>query len=42
MAAQTGNLDVSKTVKIRYPKSTEKIVFMVKKFEEDGFTFYWL
>ena len=28
--------------KLRYPKSAEKIAFMVKRFEEDGFTSYWL
>ena len=27
---------------IRYPKSAEKIAFMVRRFEEDGFTSYWL
>lgn len=26
----------------RYPKSAEKIAFMVRRFEEDGFTAYWL
>jgi hypothetical protein len=26
----------------RYPLSTEKIAFMMKRFEEDGFTSYWL
>lgn len=25
-----------------YPKSLEKIKFMVRRFEEDGFTSYWL
>lgn len=27
---------------VRYPKSAEKIAFMVRRFEEDGFTSYWL
>lgn len=26
----------------RYPKSAQKIAFMVRRFEEDGFTSYWL
>ena len=26
----------------RYPKSSKKIAFMVRRFEEDGFTSYWL
>lgn len=26
----------------KYPKSAEKIVFMTRRFEEDGFTSYWL
>ena len=26
----------------RYPSSAKKIVFMVRRFEEDGFTSYWL
>ena len=26
----------------RYPKSARKIAFMVRRFEEDGFTSYWL
>ena len=26
----------------RYPKSAEKVAFMVRRFEEDGFTSYWL
>ena len=26
----------------RYRKSAEKIAFMVRRFEEDGFTSYWL
>lgn len=36
------DIDVSKTVKISYPKSAEKIAFMVQRFEEDGVTSYWL
>jgi len=27
---------------IKYPSSTEKIAYMVKRYEEDGFTAYWL
>ena len=27
---------------IRYPRSAEKVMFMVRRFEEDGFTSYWL
>ena len=27
---------------VRYPRSAEKIAFMVRRFEEDGFTSYWL
>lgn len=27
---------------IRYPHSAEKVMFMVRRFEEDGFTSYWL
>ena len=27
---------------VRYPKSAEKVMFMVRRFEEDGFTSYWL
>ena len=27
---------------IRYPLSAEKVMFMVRRFEEDGFTSYWL
>ena len=43
------NNDVSKKMEIKlnadgskYPKSAEKIAFMVRRFEEDGFTSYWL
>jgi hypothetical protein len=25
-----------------YPQSAEKIAYMIKRFEEDGFTAYWL
>ena len=28
--------------KAKYPKSAAKIKFMVQRFEEDGFTSYWL
>lgn len=31
-----------KNESVRYPKSAEKIAFMVRRFEEDGFTSYWL
>lgn len=31
-----------KTGSVRYPKSAMKIAFMVRRFEEDGFTSYWL
>ena len=31
-----------KNESVRYPKSSEKIAFMVRRFEEDGFTSYWL
>lgn len=27
---------------ISYPRSAEKVMFMVRRFEEDGFTSYWL
>ena len=27
---------------VTYPKSASKIKFMVQRFEEDGFTSYWL
>ena len=38
----------SKTMRVaqksdcKYPKSAQKIAFMVRRFEEDGFTSYWL
>lgn len=28
--------------KVKYPKSAKKVAFMVRRFEEDGFTSYWL
>ena len=31
-----------KNQQVRYPRSAEKIAFMVRRFEEDGFTSYWL
>lgn len=31
-----------KNEQVKYPKSAEKIAFMVRRFEEDGFTSYWL
>ena len=31
-----------KNGQIRYPRSARKIAFMVRRFEEDGFTSYWL
>lgn len=33
---------MSDGTRICYPKSGEKVVFMVKRFEEDGFTSYWV
>jgi len=27
---------------IKYPKSAQKLAYMIKRFEEDGFTSYWL
>jgi hypothetical protein len=27
---------------IKYPLSAEKVMFMVRRYEEDGFTSYWL
>lgn len=27
---------------VRYPRSAEKVMFMVRRYEEDGFTSYWL
>ncbi len=45
--SSTGNVakemeDKVKTGTVRYPRSAEKIAFMVRRFEEDGFTSYWL
>ena len=34
--------DKVKNGPVRYPRSAEKIAFMVRRFEEDGFTSYWL
>ena len=46
---QTKNNDVAmkmkdklKGVNVKYPKSARKVAFMVRRFEEDGFTSYWL
>ena len=46
---QTQNNDIAskmmakiKENNARYPKSAEKVAFMVRRFEEDGFTSYWL
>ena len=46
---QTENDDVSSKMlkavqkpECKYPKSAAKIAFMVRRFEEDGFTAYWL
>ena len=46
---QPQNNDVSRKMmnklsggNIKYPKSAEKIAFMVRRYEEDGFTSYWL
>jgi len=36
-----GYIDDSNSV-ISYPMSANKIVFMIKRFEEDGFTSYWM
>lgn len=32
----------AKKLECKYPKSAEKIAYMVRRFEEDGFTAYWL
>ena len=45
--SSTGNVakemeDKVKTGTVRYPRSAEKIAFMVRRFEEDGFTPYWI
>ena len=50
MTQKTGNTDSEKMYKIlgdtsigcRYRKSAEKIALMVRRFEDDGFTSYWL
>ena len=48
---QTKNNDVASKMKdkldkkgaeVKYPKSARKVAFMVRRFEEDGFTSYWL
>ena len=48
---QTKNNDVAfkmrerldkKGAEVKYPKSARKVAFMVRRFEEDGFTSYWL
>ena len=48
---QTKNNDVASKMKdkldkkgaeVKYPKSARKAAFMVRRFEEDGFTSYWL
>ena len=36
------DINKSKDKNLYYPKSVEKLAFMVKRFEEDGFTSYWL
>lgn len=35
-------MDVARKGKPRYRKSAEKIAYMVRRYEEDGFTSYWL
>ena len=47
--AQTDSNDLADNMKkklekgnIRYPKSASKVMFMVRRFEQDGFTSYWL
>ena len=35
-------LKVAQKPDCKYPKSAQKIAFMVRRFEEDGFTSYWL
>ena len=48
---QTKNNDVASKMKdkldkkgaeVKYPKSARKVAFMVRRFEDDGFTSYWL
>lgn len=48
-AFQSDNQDIASKMFVylkerggRYPKSAEKTAFMVKRFDEDGFTSYWL
>jgi 5-methylcytosine-specific restriction endonuclease McrBC GTP-binding regulatory subunit McrB len=44
-ASVAENLDLyinENSESIKYPKSAEKIAFMIRRFEEDGFTTYWL
>lgn len=36
------NQDNEKKNKVDYPKSAEKIAFMMRRFENDGYTSYWL
>lgn len=38
----SGMFDKLSKGNIRYPKSAEKTAFMVRRFEEDGFTSYWI
>ncbi len=35
-------MKVAQKTDCKYPKSAQKIAFMVRRFEEDGFTSYWL
>ena len=35
-------IDKIRKEKVKYPKSAEKIAYMVRRIEEDGFTSYWL
>lgn len=35
-------MKVAGAASVKYPHSAEKIAFMVRRFEEDGFTSYWL
>lgn len=35
-------INVLKENACKYPRSAEKIVFMVRRYEEDGFTSYWI
>lgn len=38
----TKMLRAAQSSECKYKKSAEKIAFMVRRFEEDGFTSYWL